>query len=110
MISKKTANRIKEIDFETIINSKEPGGLIRHLVLHAQNLETKRKAFFAASVVYYSYLMGIKRNETCTKVLNEDTHLLAWVNTCMAESGSQSDNLLVMLAGIYQFIKWEKEL
>ena len=108
MISKKTANRIKEIDFETIINSKEPGGLIRHLVLHAQNLETKKKAFFAASAVYYSHLMGIK--DVNAKVLNEDTHLLAWVNTCLANTGDDSSNLLVMLAGIYQFIKWEKEL
>ncbi len=107
MISKQTANRIKEIDFKTIINSEEPGGLIRHLVLHAQNLETKREAFFASSAVYYCHLMGIKGADA--KVLNEDTHLLAWVNTCIAESGSQSDNLLVMLAGIYQFIKWEKE-
>ncbi len=109
MISKQTANRVKEIDFETIINSDEPGGLIRHLVLHAQNLETKKQTFFAASAVYYSYLMGIKRDETCTKVLNEDTYLLAWVNTCIAEPGSESDNLLVMLAGIYQLIEWEKE-
>ncbi len=110
MISKQTAERVKEIDFETIINSKEPGGLIKHLVLESQNLGNKKKVFFAASAVYYSHLMDIKRDETCIKVLNEDTYLLAWVNTCLAESGSQSDNLLVMLAGIYQLLEWEKEL
>ncbi len=108
MISKQTAERVKEIDFETIINSKEPGGLIKHLVLHAQDLEDgKRHQFAAASSTYYCYLKGIKPS---AEELNKDTYLLIWVNTCIAEKGDINKNLLVMLAGIYQLLKWEKEL
>ena len=57
MISKQTANRIKEIDFETIINSK---GLIKHLVLHAQECKgTRAENFMAAAAVYYCHLLNI---------------------------------------------------
>ena len=95
MISKQTAKRVKEIDFETIINSKEPGGLIKHLVLHSQELMgDKKHKFFAVSATYYCHLKGIKPD---AKVLNEDAYLLAWVNTCVVESGEQSKNLLIML-------------
>ncbi len=104
MISKKTAERIDEIDFETIINSSEPGGLIRYLALNTQKLKkSKRGKFFAASAAaYYCHLKGIKPD---IKELNKDKYLLTWVNTCLAE-----DNLTIMLIGIYQLIKWEKEL
>ncbi len=105
MISKQTANRIKEIDFETIIKSKEPGGLIRHLALHAQNLDgDKKHKFFAASVTYYCYLMNIKNANVIE--LNKDHYLLLWVNSCLVENS----NLLTMLAGIYQLLEWEKGL
>ncbi len=108
MISKQTAKRVKEIDFETIVNSKEPGGLIRHLVLESQGLKTdKRGRFFASAAAYYCHLKGIKPG---AEILNKDTYLLVWVNTCVAESGDLNKNLLIMLAGIYQLIEWEKEL
>lgn len=108
MISKQIANKVKEIDFETIINSKEPGGLIKHLVLNTQDLKGDKSHYFeSAAITYYCYLKDIKPS---AEELNKDEHLLAWVNTCIAEPGDQNKNLLIMLAGIYQFLKWEKEL
>ncbi len=108
MISKQTVKRIKEIDFETIINSNEPGSLIRHLTLQTQKLTgNKRDHFFAAAAAYYCNLKNI---EPTIKELNKEIYLIAWINVCLAESGSETDNLAIMLAGIYQLLKIGKEL
>ncbi len=104
MISKQTAERIDEIDFETIINNN---GLINHIALHAQNLKgDKRHKFFASAAAYYCHLTGIEPN---IKELNKDICLVAWINACLADTGDLNTNLLIMLAGIYQFLEWENE-
>lgn len=102
MISKET---IKKIDFNNIINSQEPGGSIRHLVLKAQDIKNKNDAFAAAAVVFYSRINKINVVDGKEK-LKQNDQIVAWVNTCLAEPGSITDNLAVMLAGIYQ---WENK-
>lgn len=103
MISKKTADRAAEIDFKSIINSDEPGGVIRHLVTYATGLEeSKRIKFQAAAVTYYGYLMELDFEDS-KKQLNQDQYMLLWVETCLSK-----ESLFVLLAGIYQLLKWEK--
>ena len=110
MISIQTASRIHEIDFETIINSEDPGGLIRHIVMSSQDMG-RDESLTCAAVAYYSHLMnlGPAKVETAD-VINKDAYLLAWINNCKSRTEDQNNVLAIMLAGIYQLIKWEKEL
>lgn len=103
MISKETAARHKEIDYNQIIKDND---IIGYLVLQCQDL--KSDYFAAASIVYYSYLNKIDVDLGKAELL-KDQHLIAWVNTCAAANGKKSDNIAMMLAGMYQFIKWENQ-
>ncbi len=103
MISKQTFNKHKEIDFETIINNS---GLIKHLVLHSQDCEgTRKDKFLAAAGVYYCHLLNISIKD---EVLNKDQYLVSWLNHCIVEDTTIQKGIAKMLAGIHQFIEWDK--
>ncbi len=104
MISKQAFERAKEIDFKSIINTE---GLIKHLVLHSQDCEgTRKDNFLAACSVYYCFLLDVPLKD---EVLNKDQYLIAWINTCIMEDTAIQEGIAKMLAGIYQFIQWDKE-
>ena len=104
MISKKTFERNKEIDFEIIINNN---GLIKHLVLHSQDCGgTRKDNFLAAAGVYYCHLLDIPLVD---EILNKDSYFIAWLNLCITEDTTIQKGIAKMLAGIYQFIEWDKE-
>lgn len=109
MISKKTAARVKEIDFIKILSSKEPAGLIRYLAAGASKLKmAKSEMFISASATYYGYLYNIKSDKKL-KALEKDSNIIAWINSCLLSKRDLVNSLEIMLTGIYQFIQWEKE-
>lgn len=99
MISNKTLSRVEEIDFDAIINSKEPGGLIKHIAMNAMGLSGDRIG--PAALVYYGKLTG--------ESLPEDENMLTVIFAITAGEGSESTKLLKSLVAIYQLTKWENE-
>ncbi|MFW9873057.1 MAG: hypothetical protein ACFFG0_08160 [Candidatus Thorarchaeota archaeon] len=108
MISKKTAQRVKEIDFIGILNSEE-GRKIRYGVRMGMCLHMDRSSIFlVVASSYLTHLLKIEASEVLQE-LSKDANILAWINTCILAERETRNSLEIMLAGIYQFIQWEKE-
>lgn len=108
MISKKTAQRVKEIDFISILNSEE-GKRIRVTAEMASVLAiNKTEKFISAAAAYNGNLLSIPA-EKMLKELEKDSYLIAWINSCLLAKRNELEGLEIMLAGIYQFNQWEKE-
>ena len=93
MISNKT------IDFDAIINSEEPGGLIREMAMNAMGLEGDK--FGPTAIVYYEHLTGDS--------INKDPNAMEVVRMIAKTEEKESRRLLKMLAALYQLTEWEKE-
>jgi hypothetical protein len=107
-ITKQIANRVKEIDFISILNSEE-GKKIQFIVKVAISLNVKKSdTFVAAAASYYGDLYKFKEENRLSE-FEKESYLIAWVNNCLLAKRSMTDNLQIMLAGIYQFVQWEKE-
>ena len=99
MISDKTLARAEDIDFDAVINSKEPGELIQYIAMHAMDLEGDK--FGPAAITYYNKLTG-------NNIIN-DPNAMAIVFIIIAIKEKETNLMLRMLAALYQLTEWEKE-
>ena len=96
MISNKT---LDEIDFDSIILSDEPGGLIREMAMNALGLLDDK--FGPTAIVYYEHLTG--------NSITNDVNAMEIVRLIAGTKEKESRRLLKVLAALYQLTEWEKE-
>ncbi len=91
--------RINEIDFDDVIISEEPGGMIREMAMNAMGLEGDK--FGPAAIIFYEHLTG--------ESINKDPNAMEAVRLMAGTKERETTRIFKMLAALYQLTEWEKE-